>query len=125
MQFRKKPVTVEAMQVSPLGWLKDDSDPLAQFLGPDKRDTVWSRNWDTGNVYITTPEGRMKARPGDWVIRGVRGELYPCMPDVFETTYERVEDGSCACRLIRGSRAKPSTVDPAGCPIHAPKEKKP
>lgn len=41
-------------------------------------------------VYIETLEGVMKANPGDWIIRGVRGELYPCKPDVFAATYEAV-----------------------------------
>ena len=41
-------------------------------------------------VYIQTLEGVMKASPGDWIIRGVKGELYPCKPDVFEATYEEV-----------------------------------
>ena len=41
-------------------------------------------------VYIQTLEGVMKANPGDWIIRGVKGELYPCKPDVFEATYEEV-----------------------------------
>ena len=39
---------------------------------------------------IETLEGTMKADPGDWIIRGVKGELYPCKPDVFEMTYKKV-----------------------------------
>ena len=42
-------------------------------------------------VYIETLEGVMKADKGDWIIKGVKGELYPCKPDVFEITYEKVE----------------------------------
>lgn len=42
-------------------------------------------------VYIETLEGVMKAEKGDWIIKGVKGELYPCKPDVFEMTYEKVE----------------------------------
>lgn len=42
-------------------------------------------------VYIETLEGVMKADKGDWIIKGVKGELYPCKPDVFEMTYEKVE----------------------------------
>ena len=41
---------------------------------------------------IETLEGTMKANKGDWIIRGVKGELYPCKPDVFEMTYEKVND---------------------------------
>jgi len=40
---------------------------------------------------IHTLEGNMKADPGDWIITGVKGEQYPCKPDIFEQTYERVE----------------------------------
>lgn len=43
-------------------------------------------------VYIETLEGRMKANKGDWIITGVNGEQYPCKPDIFEKTYEPVED---------------------------------
>jgi len=42
-------------------------------------------------VYIETLEGIMKANKGDWIIKGVKGELYPCKPDVFNITYEKVE----------------------------------
>lgn len=49
--------------------------------------------WQTDETaYIETLEGTMEARPGDWIIRGIRGELYPCKPDVFENTYEIVEE---------------------------------
>lgn len=44
------------------------------------------------DLYIETLEGRMHASPGDWIITGVNGEKYPCKPDIFEKTYEPVED---------------------------------
>ena len=40
------------------------------------------------SLLIKTPEGTMRADPGDWIIRGVKGEIYPCKPDIFEATYE-------------------------------------
>lgn len=43
-------------------------------------------------VYIETLEGTMKADKGDWIIKGVKGELYPCKPDVFEMTYKKMEE---------------------------------
>jgi hypothetical protein len=43
-------------------------------------------------VVIQTPEGNMTAALGDWIIKGVKGEFYPCKPDIFEETYERVEE---------------------------------
>lgn len=43
-------------------------------------------------LMIQTLEGNMKASPGDWIITGVHGEKYPCKPDIFEKTYEPIED---------------------------------
>jgi hypothetical protein len=43
-------------------------------------------------IIIHTLEGDMKAEIGDWIITGVKGEIYPCKPDIFEATYEKVED---------------------------------
>ena len=63
-KFRKKPVVIEA----------------EQWHGP-------------GQKIIPTLEGDMAANPGDWIITGVRGEKYPCKPDIFEATYEPVGDG--------------------------------
>lgn len=79
-KFRKKPVVVEAVR-----W-RDSSDSydLAQFVG-----TMASIGTE---VYIHTPEGDMRVSPGDWVIKGVMGEFYPCKPDVFAATYEPVGD---------------------------------
>ena len=78
MKFRKKPVVIEAVQVVP--------DPV----WPD-----WARAAvvvNNGLVQIATLEGVMTASPGDWIIKGVQGEVYPCKPDIFEATYERVEE---------------------------------
>lgn len=61
MKFRKKPIVIEAFQ----------------HLGPEP-------------LVIHTLEGDMTATPGDWIITGVKGEQYPCKPDIFESTYERV-----------------------------------
>lgn len=45
-------------------------------------------------IYIKTLEGVMHAAPGDWIITGLRGEQYPCKPDIFEKTYQAVSDGT-------------------------------
>ena len=71
MQFRKKPVVIEAAQ-----WFKDGDHP-AVFIGKK-----------TGAPQIETLEGAHLVRPGDWIITGVKGEHYPCKPDIFEMTYE-------------------------------------
>lgn len=49
--------------------------------------------WQTNEaVVIETLEGTMRADPGDWIITGVKGEVYPCKPDIFEATYEPVDE---------------------------------
>ena len=78
MKFKKKPVVIEATQ-----WFKDGDHPAV------RKPPV---NWDAGdNGWVDTLEGGHVVTPGDWIITGVKGEHYPCKPDIFEMTYERVE----------------------------------
>ena len=76
LKFRKKPVVVEAMQWNGPA----DDSALRAFAG----------HWVciAAKNYITTPEGAMMISPGDWIIKGVKGEFYPCKPDIFAATYE-------------------------------------
>jgi len=83
MRFRKKPVVVEAWQWD--GYSAAPNRPH-WLQGPN---VTADHNEET--LLISTLEGRMTASRGDWIIRGVKGELYPCKPDVFEATYEPVE----------------------------------
>lgn len=87
-QFRKKPVVIEAMLVPKLND-RERCDELYHFLG---NDAGWSINED-GSINIETLEGVMTANIGDWIIRGVKGEYYPCKPDIFAVTYEPVTGG--------------------------------
>ncbi len=82
-QFRKKPVVIEAMQYQP--------ERIQQLWDWAGADVVYGPVEDDTSAYIETLEGRMEAKPGDWIIRGVQGEFYPCKPDIFEATYEPVE----------------------------------
>ena len=85
MQYRKKPVVIEAERV-PLTRDGDDLirwGHLAGWLGATDEWAV-----STEGIEIHTLEGTMLAKPGDWIIRGVKGELYPCKPDIFAATYE-------------------------------------
>lgn len=84
-QFRKKPVVVEAMQVPNL-----TSGPCNEFFIALVGMGVHILMPRTDHFLIRTLEGDMRADSGDWVIRGVRGEFYPCKPDIFEATYEPV-----------------------------------
>ena len=81
-QYRKKPVVIEAIQIN---------------SQTEQEISIWS----SGAVYpspslpgeywlVKTLEGVMTANPGDYIIKGVKGEFYPCKPDIFEETYEKL-----------------------------------
>jgi hypothetical protein len=81
MKYRKKPVEIEAVQ-----WTGNSESHEAL------------REWANGNVSLVTEgrllchtlEGQIYASVGDWIIKGVQGEFYPCKPAIFESTYEPV-----------------------------------
>jgi hypothetical protein len=79
--FRKKPVVIEARQFDPFS--PDAFTPLREWVGPDLVIEPIS-----GAIHVHTLEGPMRVTPGDWIIRGVKGEFYPCKPDIFAATYE-------------------------------------
>ena len=83
-RWTKKPVTIEAM-------LFDGTDMTARTIeswsaGAVAMSKPWKVNY--GFMDIETLEGTMTANTGDWIIRGVQGEFYPCKPDIFKATYE-------------------------------------
>ena len=82
MKYRKKPVVIEAVQ-----WTGENVKEIAIFMG------IESIPYDlnTHDLSITTLEGVMVARAGDYIIKGVQGEFYPCKPDIFLETYEEFE----------------------------------
>lgn len=85
MRFTKKPVTIEAWQNPRLNDVPEEKPAWliqAYFDGGGVQDNP------DGSINITTMEGVMRADPGDYIIRGVKGELYPCKPDIFAATYE-------------------------------------
>ena len=88
--YRKKPVVIEAMQWD--GSL--DKYELIHMRWPDLRDNGIDRNIANKTVRnwsISTLEGRHLVSVGDYIIKGVKGEFYPCKPDIFELTYEVAE----------------------------------
>jgi hypothetical protein len=85
-QYRKKPVVIEAVQLKDLEIRTLMALQNFAGLGNDKLLAV------SDGVMINTLEGNMKASIGDFIIKGVQGELYPCKPDIFEKTYEEVWD---------------------------------
>lgn len=90
MKFRKKPVVVEAEQFLP----NDESIDKVMALASQSSRQVQVTRMPDGQctMRITTLEGVMEASIGDWIIRGVQGEVYPCKPDIFYATYERVSE---------------------------------
>jgi len=111
MKYRKKPVEIEAMQF--LG----DSNLMEclNFIGI-------GAGGNDSTIIIATLEGDMKAKKGDWIIRGVNGEFYPCKPDIFEKTYEK----PCKMHNEDGSWKRPKEppkkcgIHPEGCPSTLP-----
>lgn len=92
--YRKKPVAIQAIQ-----WDGNNLKEVIEFTGKHPKFDKWFKSWDEyeshvhgdrGVFKIFTLEGVMEASPGDWIIRGVNGEHYPCKPDIFEKTYEPV-----------------------------------
>lgn len=90
MKFRKKPVVVEAFN-----WTggPDQTEEPEWIVEAIRAGTVRFENVGTPDItlMIDTPEGTYRANQGDWIICGVKGEIYPCKPDIFEQTYEAVE----------------------------------
>ncbi|MDD5065021.1 MAG: hypothetical protein PHQ35_09740 [Phycisphaerae bacterium] len=82
-KFRKKPVVVEAIQYTGEGNYQE----ICDFVG-DKLTMEYCYTDQT--LIIPTLEGEMKANKGDYIIKGIKGEFYPCKPDIFEKTYEAV-----------------------------------
>ena len=78
--YRKKPIVIEAIQ-----WTGHNIDEMANFL----KNRVMGRLYDR-SISISTLEGEMIALPGDWIIKGIKGEFYPCKPDIFDATYEEI-----------------------------------
>lgn len=79
--YRKKPVVIEARQLT-----TDSMRDIWEWIGDSAHECYWSD--DDKYISINTLEGYMMARPGDWIIKGVKGEFCPCKPDIFEATYE-------------------------------------
>lgn len=101
-KYRKKPVVIEAIQYTET---PDNTKEIMDFIGPQPACSVCGGRGeyegDRGPqschpcnsrlIAIRTLEGTMYADWGDWIIKGIKGEFYPCKPDIFEATYERID----------------------------------
>lgn len=81
MKFRKRPVEIEAVQVML-------TEPWPEGVIPWSKAGYQPRDMSIG--FIQTLEGKMSVKMGDWIITGIKGEKYPCKPDIFELTYEKI-----------------------------------
>lgn len=82
-RYRKKPIEIEAIQYN--GFL-DNGQECEIFIGNAFESHIPSKN----QIIIRTLEGEMTASLGDYIIRGIQGEVYPCKPDIFEESYVKV-----------------------------------
>ncbi|MCA3269219.1 MAG: hypothetical protein INF44_02595 [Thalassospira sp.] len=85
-KYRKKPIEIEAVQVP------SDVDSYLRYFRDIPEIAAHTRRGIIASVSICTLEGVMTAHPGDYIIRGIQGELYPCKADIFEQTYELVDE---------------------------------
>lgn len=87
-RYRKKPVVIEALQfldtaerIEELSYFITNQDVVVSYKCPEDP-----------RLILQTLEGRLEASVGDYIIRGIKGEYYPCKPDIFSATYEAVEE---------------------------------
>ena len=80
MKYRKKPAVIEAIR-----FIGSNYEEIREFIG---QNTFCSDS----SIVIPTLEGDMVAQKGDYIIKGVQGEFYPCKPEIFKETYEKVEE---------------------------------
>ena len=86
-KYRTKPCEIEAVQ-----WNGDNLDEIIQFADKKNLMVKFKQNAKAPELKIKTLEGNMEASFDDYIIRGLRGEYYPCKPDVFEKKYELIKE---------------------------------
>ena len=98
LKFRKKPVVIEAFQMTPERRMDNSDWPQwlheawnGQDNAPGTLQRAYYNETPPDLLEIVTLEGKLLVSWGDWIIRGVKGELYPCKPDIFTMTYEAAE----------------------------------
>lgn len=84
--YKKKPVVIEAIQLT-----NETFDKIVEWIGAALVVGVTNQNGVVRHLNLKTLEGTMTADPGDWIIKGVKGEFYPCKPDIFALSYEVAE----------------------------------
>lgn len=88
-KFRKRPIIVEAVQYHRT---EESFEEISKFTN---NQVIRGRD---NSIIIPTLEGEIEARPNDWIIKGIKGEFYPCRLDIFVATYEKItEEGDITC----------------------------
>lgn len=90
MKFRKKPVVIEATRFDP------SIRPFPSSVREGGWQVLQGEQVKMPPYWIATLEGFHEVTPGDWIIRGIKGEFYPCKPDIFEATYESLGEHDVA-----------------------------
>ena len=85
MKFRKKPVVIEAIQY-------DGTERSSKEIQSFQADIKWLGAEGHYFLIIPTLEGDMRVESGDWIIKGVKNEVYPCKPDIFKDSYEPINE---------------------------------
>lgn len=85
MFYQKKPVVIEAIQ-----WTGGNTEEIIRFCNNGKDAKLVNNDYVGDGLLIFTLEGDMFARVGDYIIKGVNDEYYPCKPDIFKKTYDEV-----------------------------------
>jgi hypothetical protein len=88
-KFRSKPAVIEAVEAT--GTPESNRQIIEWARGGESFAHMGDADGDHQTLYIETLEGAMRVTPGDWIIKGTRGEFYPCKPDVFAVKYEPAE----------------------------------
>lgn len=89
MRYRKKPVEIEAIQLT--------QDNMIEVLTFCNHENIIASS-EGSSISIKTLEGTMVGNIGDYIIKGVAGEFYPCKPDIFEATYDKIENERMECK---------------------------
>ena len=94
MKYRKKPVVIEAIQYNNLNRKEIESFVGMELKQELESETAYLAGKGVPKFSLTIPtlEGDHKAMPNDYIIKGIKGEFYPCKPDIFEKSYELVKD---------------------------------
>jgi hypothetical protein len=85
VRYRKKPLVIDA-------WVIDPCSSMPDWVSAGFQKNLLDWDFSDNRVWIQTPEGPINGAVGDYLIRGIKGELYACKPDIFAETYDPVED---------------------------------